>query len=90
VPYGTKVSYKFIVDGNWTIQEDQPTEKDESGNVNNVINAPEKPTSKGHLPVANGDGSAATERVHDNMNSTVSGVFHSTYHRLFTIIYPQI
>jgi 5'-AMP-activated protein kinase regulatory beta subunit len=30
--------YKFIVDGEWRFNPDEPTESDEQGNINNVIN----------------------------------------------------
>ncbi|KZT13150.1 carbohydrate-binding module family 48 protein, partial [Laetiporus sulphureus 93-53] len=43
VPWGEKTIYKFIVDGTWTIANDQPTETDASGNVNNVYVAPPHP-----------------------------------------------
>lgn len=43
VPWATKVLYKFRVDGYWTPHEDQPTEYDEHGNVNNVTYTPDKP-----------------------------------------------
>ncbi|CAO3626684.1 unnamed protein product [Cunninghamella echinulata] len=34
---GTPIYYKFIVDGIWKNDNDQPTEKDSDGNINNVI-----------------------------------------------------
>lgn len=43
VPWGEKVAYKFIVDGRWTTRDDQPTEFDHDGNLNNVYNAPVMP-----------------------------------------------
>ncbi|KAI0786437.1 hypothetical protein C8Q75DRAFT_273329 [Abortiporus biennis] len=43
IPWGQKVSYKYIVDGRWTTTETQPTESDPIGNVNNVYTAPPQP-----------------------------------------------
>ncbi|KAG5644570.1 hypothetical protein DXG03_008144 [Asterophora parasitica] len=43
VPWGSKTAYKFIVDGEWTLHDDQPTEADPQGNVNNVYFAPPEP-----------------------------------------------
>jgi hypothetical protein len=44
--WGTKVQYKFIVDGLWQTCENAPTESDPSGRyVNNVYTAPAKPVS---------------------------------------------
>ncbi|PCH41624.1 carbohydrate-binding module family 48 protein [Wolfiporia cocos MD-104 SS10] len=45
VPWGTKVIYKFIVDGRWTTNESEPIENDDGGNPNNVHVVPEKLTS---------------------------------------------
>ena len=47
VPWGQKVAYKFIVDGRWRCREDRPQEEDGHGNINNVLQTPEKP----RLPV---------------------------------------
>jgi Glycogen recognition site of AMP-activated protein kinase len=43
IPWGQKIKYKFIVDGKWVVHEDQPTEVDPGGFVNNIYTAPEKP-----------------------------------------------
>ncbi|KAH7916811.1 hypothetical protein BJ138DRAFT_1121615 [Hygrophoropsis aurantiaca] len=43
VPWGEKIPYKFIVDGRWVTRDDQPTEPDEPGNINNIYLAPSKP-----------------------------------------------
>ncbi|KLO07489.1 hypothetical protein SCHPADRAFT_894616 [Schizopora paradoxa] len=45
VPWGSKVVYKFRLDGDWIVLEDQPTEIDPIGNVNNMTYAPEKPVT---------------------------------------------
>ncbi|KAI0366380.1 hypothetical protein BV20DRAFT_971893 [Pilatotrama ljubarskyi] len=43
VPWGDTVQYKYIVDGRWTTTDDQPTELDNIGNLNNVLRAPARP-----------------------------------------------
>ncbi|KAH9912703.1 immunoglobulin E-set, partial [Fomitopsis serialis] len=43
VPFGTKVAYKYVVDGRWTTADGQPTELDPIGNLNNVYTAPPAP-----------------------------------------------
>lgn len=43
IPWGQKIKYKFVVDGQWVTHEDQPTETDPGGFVNNVFTAPPKP-----------------------------------------------
>lgn len=43
IPWEQKIKYKFIVDGVWLLHEDQPTEVDPGGFVNNVYTAPAKP-----------------------------------------------
>ncbi|KAI0751301.1 hypothetical protein C8Q80DRAFT_1156524 [Daedaleopsis nitida] len=43
IPWGEKVSYKYVVDGRWTTTDDQPTELDPMGNLNNVYRAPARP-----------------------------------------------
>lgn len=43
LPWGRKIAYKYIVDGRWTTTDDQPTELDSIGNLNNVLNVPSRP-----------------------------------------------
>ena len=43
IPWKQKIKYKFIVDGKWQVHEDQPTEVDPGGFVNNIYTAPAKP-----------------------------------------------
>ncbi|OCH95856.1 hypothetical protein OBBRIDRAFT_719624, partial [Obba rivulosa] len=43
VPWGQKIQYKYIVDGNWTTTDDQPTEYDHRGILNNIYTSPESP-----------------------------------------------
>ena len=45
VPWGDTVTYKYIVDGRWTTTDDQPTELDPMGNLNNILRAPARPAS---------------------------------------------
>ncbi|GAA5976231.1 hypothetical protein JCM5350_001389 [Sporobolomyces pararoseus] len=42
VPFGQKIVYKYVVDGQWMHNMDEQTETDASGNVNNVFNVPER------------------------------------------------
>ncbi|KAJ3829073.1 carbohydrate-binding module family 48 protein, partial [Lentinula raphanica] len=43
INWNEKIAYKFVVDGQWVVNSQEPTEADNSGNVNNVFTAPEKP-----------------------------------------------
>ena len=43
IPWEQKIKYKFIVDGEWRLHEDQPTEVDPGGFVNNIYTAPAEP-----------------------------------------------
>lgn len=43
IPWEQKIKYKFIVDGEWLLHENQPTEIDPGGYVNNTYTAPAKP-----------------------------------------------
>ncbi|KAL0070961.1 Cruciform DNA binding protein [Marasmius tenuissimus] len=43
VPWNEKIAYKFVVDGQWVVNDREPTERDSAGNLNNVYVAPEKP-----------------------------------------------
>ncbi|RPD61978.1 hypothetical protein L226DRAFT_535355 [Lentinus tigrinus ALCF2SS1-7] len=43
LPWGEKVTYKYIVDGRWTTTDDQATELDPVGNLNNVLRVPARP-----------------------------------------------
>jgi hypothetical protein len=44
IPWKDKIAYKFIVDGRWMTNDNEPTEVDH-GFVNNVYTAPQKPPS---------------------------------------------
>ncbi|KAF8165064.1 hypothetical protein B0H34DRAFT_855509, partial [Crassisporium funariophilum] len=50
IPWGEKIKFKFVVDGQWIVHEDQPTEVDPGGFVNNVYTAPLKSTSPIETP----------------------------------------
>lgn len=39
--HGSRVSYKYIIDGVWRHNPNEPTETDSSGNINNVFAVPE-------------------------------------------------
>ncbi|WVN85551.1 uncharacterized protein L203_100699 [Cryptococcus depauperatus CBS 7841] len=41
VPYGEKQSFKYVVDGEWKVREDEAKEWDAAGNMNNVYTAPD-------------------------------------------------
>lgn len=43
VPWGQKITYKYVVDGRWQCRDDKPQENDGNGNINNVLLAPERP-----------------------------------------------
>ncbi|KAK1228886.1 Cruciform DNA binding protein [Marasmius sp. AFHP31] len=43
VPWNEKIAYKFVVDGQWVVNDREPTERDPAGNLNNVYVAPERP-----------------------------------------------
>ncbi|KAF9008791.1 hypothetical protein BDQ17DRAFT_1236389 [Cyathus striatus] len=45
IPYGDKIKYKFIVDGQWVFRDDLPTDVDPGGFINNVYTAPHKSIS---------------------------------------------
>ena len=52
IPWGKTVQYKYIVDGRWTTTDDQPTELDPIGNLNNVLRTPARPPSPKPRPVS--------------------------------------
>ncbi|EEB98249.1 hypothetical protein MPER_02279 [Moniliophthora perniciosa FA553] len=43
VPWNQKIVYKFIVDGQWLVNDRESTEWDNAGNLNNIYHSPEKP-----------------------------------------------
>ncbi|KIO30523.1 carbohydrate-binding module family 48 protein [Tulasnella calospora MUT 4182] len=52
LPYGQKVDYKYVVDGQWAVNEDFPTTYDWQGNINNYIITPNEPEPVPELPKA--------------------------------------
>lgn len=44
MPWAQRIPYKFIVDGQWSVKENRPTEYDSVGNLNNVYHSPPRPT----------------------------------------------
>jgi len=52
VKWGTKILYKFVVDGRWAISDSAPTETDWSGNLNNVYYSPHDPAGGAPEPPA--------------------------------------
>ena len=65
----SNIHYKFIVDGTWTTDSSAPTEKDESGNINNFL----KPSDISPLPA----GARSSHGQHPTPNPTaavISGV----------------
>lgn len=47
--FGSTISYKYVIDGVWRHDPNEPTETDPNGNINNVLQVPQRPTS----PLAN-------------------------------------
>ena len=77
VPWDSKISYKYIVDGNWTTHENQPTEHDGSGNVNNVVFSPVKPAAE---PVAEPTESKSDETpVVASVRTQARPAFHASH-----------
>lgn len=72
MPWGTKVAYKYIVDGRWTTADGQPTETDPIGNVNNVYSAPDAPPPAPE-PVSKPD-EAESQGVVGTVKDTVAGL----------------
>ncbi|WVQ97043.1 hypothetical protein IAU59_004153 [Kwoniella sp. CBS 9459] len=45
LPWGEKQAFKYVVDGDWKVREDEAKEWDAAGNMNNVYTAPPVPVS---------------------------------------------
>ncbi|ORY64605.1 immunoglobulin E-set [Leucosporidium creatinivorum] len=54
IKYGEKITFKYIVDGSWQHNPDEPFESDASGNINNVFTAPEAPVAPVVIPTGEG------------------------------------
>ncbi|BEJ02653.1 hypothetical protein CcaverHIS631_0704480 [Cutaneotrichosporon cavernicola] len=46
VPWGSTQAYKYIVDGDWMVREDEEKDYDAAGNHNNIYVAPPGPTAE--------------------------------------------
>lgn len=79
IPWGQKIKYKFVVDGQWLVLDDQPTEVDAGGYVNNVYTAPPKPITQGqHVEGISTNGEAElaeTERA-DSLSQAAAVTGH--------------
>ncbi|KAL0252900.1 hypothetical protein I308_102292 [Cryptococcus tetragattii IND107] len=49
LPWGEKQAFKYVVDGEWKVREDEAKEWDAAGNMNNVYTAPEGPDDKNNV-----------------------------------------
>ncbi|GAA5878198.1 hypothetical protein JCM1840_004033 [Sporobolomyces johnsonii] len=85
LPYGQKIAYKYVVDGNWKHNESEPSETDASGNVNNVFTVPEKPELAQIIPLNEPEsGLPVPESV-----ATVEGDVSSTVPATTSALPPQ-
>ncbi|WVW80385.1 hypothetical protein I302_102366 [Kwoniella bestiolae CBS 10118] len=50
LPWGEKQAFKYVVDGEWKVREDEAKEWDAAGNMNNVYTAPPAPIPTSSLP----------------------------------------
>ncbi|KAF8803785.1 hypothetical protein BYT27DRAFT_7031534, partial [Phlegmacium glaucopus] len=80
IPWEQKIKFKFIVDGEWLVHEDQPTEVDPGGFVNNVYTAPAKPANSSTLettpvPVEADKPTAIEANNHKTNGDTVTSGF---------------
>ncbi|WWC60554.1 uncharacterized protein I303_103128 [Kwoniella dejecticola CBS 10117] len=50
LPWGEKQAFKYVVDGEWKVREDEAKEWDAAGNMNNVYTAPPAPVSSSASP----------------------------------------
>ncbi|GAA5933953.1 hypothetical protein JCM1841_002543 [Sporobolomyces salmonicolor] len=85
LPYGQKIAYKYVVDGDWKHNESEPSETDASGNVNNVFTVPEKPESGDILLLNEPD---AALPVPESV-STVEGDISSSVPAITSALPPQ-
>ncbi|THV05437.1 hypothetical protein K435DRAFT_773855 [Dendrothele bispora CBS 962.96] len=76
VPWSEKIIYKFVVDGQWVVDDTKPTENDGSGNVNNVFTAPSKPLPVPELEDAKSSAPAQSDVPAEDkpMTSTLSSL----------------
>ncbi|WWD18168.1 hypothetical protein CI109_102617 [Kwoniella shandongensis] len=50
LPWGEKQAFKYVVDGDWKVREDEAKEWDAAGNMNNVYTAPSAAGAAAHVP----------------------------------------
>lgn len=72
IPWKSKITYKFIVDGEWLVNSQEPTETDDRGNVNNVYTAPEKPSVTSQ---SNGTSDEPNSVAHGKPSTTTNGIY---------------
>lgn len=73
IPWEQKIKYKFVVDGKWLLLEDQPTEVDPGGYVNNTYTAPAKPAVLSALDTTSLRGQQEKSIVVEANNHRTSG-----------------
>ncbi|GMK60084.1 hypothetical protein CspeluHIS016_0903010 [Cutaneotrichosporon spelunceum] len=59
MPWGSVQAYKYIVDGDWMVREDEQKDYDAAGNHNNIYVAPADPTAAGTTGTGAAAGTAA-------------------------------
>ena len=74
IPWEQKIKYKFIVDGIWLVLDDQPTEVDYGGFVNNIYTAPSKPVILPSLETTSLSLAAEKPVAAEAINHTTNGV----------------
>ncbi|KAG9056411.1 hypothetical protein FS842_010745 [Serendipita sp. 407] len=55
VPWNAKITYKYIVDGQWFASPTEPQEKDGMGNINNTYTSPSNPNQPAAEPAPPGE-----------------------------------
>ncbi|OCF45235.1 hypothetical protein I317_00757 [Kwoniella heveanensis CBS 569] len=60
LPWGEKQAFKYVVDGDWKVREDEAKEWDAAGNMNNVYTAPPAPVSSSTAGSSSADAAPAS------------------------------
>ncbi|KAM6495635.1 hypothetical protein JOM56_008341 [Amanita muscaria] len=71
LPWNKTIAYKYIVDGNWSLDDSKPKRVELGGYVNNVYVAPSKPSSPQETPVPV---KALSEIPMVHLNGTMNGI----------------
>lgn len=71
IPWNKTIAYKYIVDGNWSLDDSKPKRVELGGYVNNVYMAPSKPSSPQETPVPV---KALSETPAVHLNGTMNGI----------------